>query len=459
MRISKLTIHNIGIIEHEEIKIDKPLLIFYGQICQGKTTILSSVRWVCGGEFPEDILRHGTKDGHIELSFDGGMIRREFYKSKDGSIKARAIEFIRNGRPVPKPVEEIKRLLNPFTLDQDYLVRKSTGERNKYFIELFGVETADLDTAIFNLEREASAIRSELKGYGEIDLTPHKRVDTVALQRQRQEKIEAVNTARQDLESELESINRAQLERIRAVDSEREKVRTFNLQRQAKVDGSSELRDKIAGLKAELAKQEELLKTTETWLASNPPKDTPADVAPVDTSKLRQDIDKLRVADTTEIDQQIAEAGAANVRAEQYDKNVTRDKERQGKAEKLNSQEADLKKLREAKLERLTTINDTCKIPGLKFTDGGDFVYQETTASMLSTSQLLLLSKELSGLYPEGLGLQLIDRGESLGKSIFGLIDRAKKEEKTILATVVGERPAQAPDDVGVFVVEQGKIS
>ena len=38
---------------------------------------------------------------------------------------------------------------------------------------------------------------------------------------------------------------------------------------------------------------------------------------------------------------------------------------------------------------------------------------------MLSTSQIMRLSGELSSLYPQGFGLELIDRAESLGKSIF----------------------------------------
>ena len=45
-----------------------------------------------------------------------------------------------------------------------------------------------------------------------------------------------------------------------------------------------------------------------------------------------------------------------------------------------------------------------------------------------------------------------------MGKSIFALIERATAEEKTILATVVGEKPATTPDGVGVFVVEGGQV-
>jgi hypothetical protein len=68
------------------------------------------------------------------------------------------------------------------------------------------------------------------------------------------------------------------------------------------------------------------------------------------------------------------------------------------------------------------------------------------------------LSSLLSARYPAGLGVELIDRAESLGKSIFEFVSRAVSEQKTILATVVGERPANAPEQVGVFVVEKGKV-
>ena len=92
------------------------------------------------------------------------------------------------------------------------------------------------------------------------------------------------------------------------------------------------------------------------------------------------------------------------------------------------------------------------------FDETGDFTYDGTQAGMLSTSQLMQLSSELSALYPEGLGVELLDGAESLGKSVFEFVNRAKAENKTILATIVGERPAKVPENIGVFVVEEGKV-
>jgi len=44
------------------------------------------------------------------------------------------------------------------------------------------------------------------------------------------------------------------------------------------------------------------------------------------------------------------------------------------------------------------------------------------------------------------------------GRSIFNYVQKAKDEQKTILATIVGERPSQVPENIGVFVIEKGRV-
>ena len=97
MKVKQLKIVNIGMIESETIELNKPLIIFYGEIRAGKSTLLNAVRWVCGGSFPADIIRHGQTEAEIELTLENGSLRREFYRSSDGSTRARALVFIRDG--------------------------------------------------------------------------------------------------------------------------------------------------------------------------------------------------------------------------------------------------------------------------------------------------------------------------------------------------------------------------
>ena len=242
MKPTKLIIKNIGKISDTLIEINKPLILFYGEIKQGKTTILNCVRWVCGGEFPGDIISHGAKEGEIELHFDGGMIGRSFYRAKTGETKARAVVFVKNGKPVSSPVAEIKRLLNPFLLDQDFLRNKTELERKQYFTELFAVDTTELDTELFNSQRDAQALRLKIAGYGEIDLT----------------KVEPVDTAK--IQSKLSSIRAAHAAAVDEWEEANEKIktnnRTFDDYHRYIEDNAAEigeLEKKISALKSENA--------------------------------------------------------------------------------------------------------------------------------------------------------------------------------------------------------------
>lgn len=425
MKPTKLIIKNIGKIASETIDINKPLILFYGEIKQGKTTILNSVRWVCGGEFPADIIRHGEKEGEIELHFDGGMITRSFYRSKDGTTKARAVTFVKNGRPVPSPVAEIKRLLNPFLLDQDFLRNKTELERKQYFTELFSVDTTALDNELFNNQREATTLRAKIGGYGEIDLTSHNFVNAAALA----EKLAAINAEHERQRKEITETNRITRERNASVKSNDESIQRT--------------KDEIGELENKILASREKLKSYERWKEMYPEKgETPEPLLP----------------DTSVLNREISEAGAQNVRAEQYAANKKRSEAKTADETALAALEKRGREIKTDKQAKLKSIGDSCGINGLSFDESGNFIYDKTTAGMISDSQIMRLSSELSALYPDGFGLDLIDRAESLGKSIFEFVDRAKAENKSILATIVGEKPAKVPADVGVFVVEEGKL-
>jgi len=144
MRVTSLTIKNVGLIADTKINFDKPLLVFYGEIKQGKSTLLNAVRWCFGGEFPQDIIRHGAEEAEVTIALDNGSITRSWYRGKGGT-KARPIVFVRGGEAVRNPVAEIKTLLNPFLLDQDHLRNMNELARKKFFSELFPIDTAALD--------------------------------------------------------------------------------------------------------------------------------------------------------------------------------------------------------------------------------------------------------------------------------------------------------------------------
>lgn len=426
MKVTTLTIQNIGLIAGECIMLNKPLILFYGEIQQGKTTILNAVRYVLGGAFPADLLRHGAESGFIQLDFENGYVRREFYRGENGEVKSRPVTFVRDGVRVARPVAELQKFLNPFLLDQEHLARMTELERKKFFSTLFNTDTTALDEEASKCEQEARELRAKVKGYGDIKPEAVERVNVEELRACRASILEA----HQGSVKSVAATNAGRSEHNRQISEATESLDAW----------VTEVERLTIALKD--AKNE--VDRAQLFLKHNQPLDILVTPPAPDTSKL---------------DEQISTAAANNVRADQYDKDKKRLEQKLADEKQVLALERRLRAIRDEKIGRLEELSSSCGVPGLKFLGMGDFTFEGTTPGMLSTSQLMKLSSALSALYPAGLGVDLIDRGESLGKSIFELVERAQKEDKTILATVVGERPATVPERVGVFVVSNGKVT
>lgn len=457
MKAIKLIVKNIGIVADATIELNKPLIIFYGEIRQGKTTLLNAVKWVFGGSFPTDIIRTGESEASITLALDCGTIHRSFYRAKSGEVKARAIVFEKNGAPVKDAVAEIKKLLNPFLLDQNHLIEMSELERKKYFVSQFSVNTEDLDKQIAHSELLATETRSKLRGYGDIDLTVVAEPPVVHVLRAQKDDLI------QDHERKLNVLRGEVAARRRAY---QEEVNNTTLANKEAVERSHHIREaqkRLAEYTASVLEHERCLVSARDgvasyakWLQEHPLIPEQPAPAALDLFVLEGGL-SVR-CNTDAIDLAISQAEAQAVRYAHYQGNLKRQQARAADEAAIKHLEAATRELRTKRIARLKTVSRESGIPGLEFDEAGNFSYEGTQAGMLSTSQLMKLSSQLSALYPEGFGLDLIDRAESLGKSIFAFVDRAKAENKTILAAVVGERPAEIPEEIGVFVVENGVV-
>ena len=443
MNKGKLEVKNLGIIEDVVVNIDKPLVIFYGDCLQGKTTLLNAIRLLFGGAFPDDLLRHGEEEGYAQLSTDTFSLRREWYRGKkDSIVKARALIFIRNGEIVKEPFDEIRKLINPFMLNQNYLIDMNEPDRNKFLLDLMGADTTDIDTRIEAVESRAKDLRAEIRGFGAVDVTPVPQAegeDEVRNEmRQRTNAWQAQCITIRERNAGVEQIVRTRShlqQRLEAVESN--------------VRGTTST---VERLKTELATAEEQLKSFTAMAEEVKAK---LQILPVDACVLEATPPQPDVSDLTE---RLSNIKASRVQYEAWQERVKRHASQEARKAELETQIEALRKMRAERVAALGKLNEACKIEGLRFNEAGDLFYEDTSAGMLSTSQLMRLSSALSSLYPKGLGLELLDRGESLGTSIYRYIDRAKNEALTVLATVVGEKPAIVPEDVGVFVVEAGKV-
>lgn len=464
MKALSLTVKNIGLVADAQIEFNKPLLLFYGEIQQGKTTLLNAVKWVFGGAFPSDIIRTGESEALVRLALDCGYIERQWYRARDGSTKARPVVFERNGAPVANPVAEIKKFLNPFLLDQDYLRNMSELERKKYFAATFAVDTVELDAAIQAREAKAQEVRAKLKGYGDIDLTSVPKPEGLELlQARRKEIIDSHQGNIRAAHDEVAKRRFAYDKQIEAVNLDNSCIREHNYQVESKTKRVTLLFSEIKELNAEILRltqkrdrSVEEFDCAQEWLAQNDPKPLLSAPQPPAMSDLLAILESQ--AATAEVDEAISRGLADQVRYEQYLANQTRASKRAQDEAEIEALDAEVRELRKNKIAKLKQSSEATGIAGLEFDEAGNFRFEGSEAGMLSTSQIMRLSSLLSAKYPPGFGVDLIDRAESLGKSILSFVERAQNENKTILAAIVGERPAEAPAEVGVFIVEKGVV-
>jgi hypothetical protein len=461
VKAKKLSIKNVGIIENVAIELDRPLLLFYGDLRQGKTTILNAFKWCLGGAFPADIIRHGAKEASVVFEFcdEGGpgSISRSWYINKEGVTTARPVSFIRAGKPVSSPDREIKTFLNPYLLDSDFLKNMTEAERKAYFVKLFGVDTSDIDKEVDAAADEAKTLRIEIKAFGEIDTTEVLPVDTTALKTERDAITGAHASAVAEHRKAVDALESAHRQTCDATAAANREAAKHNDDRKRGTAKLAELDKTIKDLELSLKAARESHQKVFDWLKVNPEKaETPIPARPeLPPAPI--------VPDTGAIDEQLSEAAAVAVRVEQYQKNLKREQEKTKKETSLKTLEDKQRDLKKKKVARLAEAGTKSGIAELAFNEDGSFSYKGTSHGMLSTSQLMDLSQELSALYPAGFGLDLIDRAESLGfaigKNVMEFVEKARREEKTIMAAIVGERPATAPPEVGVFVVTEGKVS
>jgi DNA repair ATPase RecN len=452
MKPTKLIIKNIGCIEDITLEITTTLVLFYGDIRQGKSTILNCIRWLFGANIPNDLIRHGEKEAYIRLDFSQGFVERSFYINKEGKQTARSIEAYLNNKKMSQT--ELTMLANPFLLDQDFFKNKTNTEKYRYFLEIFAIDTTEIDNKYFDVDKKAKELRSEIKGMGEINPVLIEQVDIESLNRQKQQIKDLLN------KKYLENKNKND-----------ELRKDFNSKKEnAKQEYDLSYKD-MNDKNALVSKAESYLQLLINigyngeevfyWIQSLPK------VKEVKLKEVEEPNYISELPDDSElikIEEKITQASIINVHYEQYQKDLIKKSIKETKELELKMHEHTLRDLKKEKVLKLKTISD--KIPGLTFDETGNFSYLDTSADMLSDSQLIELSSTLSALYPDGISIELIDRGESLNlastnkanASIKKLIDYADQNKRNVLVTVVGDKPAKIEPEIGVFTVEQGKL-
>lgn len=427
----KLTIENIGIISHIEIPFGVPIIKLYGRIQNGKTTILNAVRWLTGTSLPSDLIRHGEDEGFIRIDYENDTyIERSFYRGKNGEIKARAVTFIREGVAVEKPAKVLKNMSEGFVSNQDTFNNLSLDDKRKYFVNTLGLDTDKEDKRLTEIVAEAKVIRKTIKDVGTV-----KKLDPV----EEPESVDTLIAKRKEITERNEKTNLKYLQLVKGRESVIAAKADAVAERKLKEHRLKELKAKFAEIKAEGEKLQQELKEQNVEPA-------PTEV-PIPT-----------LESTEEIDSALNKIAEDTIAFNEYIESVkVAEQVAQHKA-KMSKLEKEKKAIEKEKGEKLIALNDKHGIDGLVFHSDGKITYKDTALDMLSDSQQFSISYELASAQINELGILPLDRAESLGRSIDDYIHHAKAQGFTVLASIVGECPAEKEEEVGVFVVQNGEI-
>ena len=454
MKVRKLIIKNIRKIKDVELNFDQPLVILYGEVEQGKTTFLDAIKILFSKGFPADLITHGEKEASIELVLESGVISRSFYVSKEGEIKGRAIKAIVDNQILK--ATDLQKMFNPFQLNQDFLKEMTAIERKRFFVDLFGIDTSTLDAEIKEKESVAKDLRAEIKGIGEIEVIEIEKPDSEAI-------LKKLEYAKNNFVSEEEKINlknkelKASFEELKA--KELESIQAFNKEQREISDKNKTITDKAKALFHDFTEFKEFIDfpaIKEFIKKLNPAKEEKTLINTIKEPEFTTIDEKFNI-EIDKIKTELSTLEVQEFKYEEYKKQLKKQADKDDKKQSLLKIEAETKALRLHKIAKLAEYGS--KIEGLEFNESGTLVFEGSENDNLSTSQIVRLGSKVSSLFPDSLlDLELLDRAESLGKKIFDFIDKAKNENKTILATIVGETPATTPEDVGVFVVEDGNL-
>ncbi len=119
MQLKRIKIENIRSIKKEEIDLPPSIILFYGDIGSGKSSVLKAIEFALFGALTaadlkaDSILRRGENKATVELEFsiDGNeyIIKRMLSKSKKGSISQKSGILTINGEMTTYATTDLKR--------------------------------------------------------------------------------------------------------------------------------------------------------------------------------------------------------------------------------------------------------------------------------------------------------------------------------------------------------------
>jgi len=324
-------------------------------------------------------------------------------------------------------------------------------------MDLFKIDFSELDKQLQALEQDRLLCGRELKKFGDLDEEKPERVDRI--------NITELLAKKQKLEKENEAV-REQYEKERA--KELKAVESFNVEQRNKKSAIEEANRKLESLHDQERDCKDEIKHLEQLLMEAKTKARRLDAEITETLQMVEQLPEPEsekplstllpipeYADTTELDHQIAQAGAINEKAEAYERWLQKKKEKEGKQKEYETYTGKIKTIRDQKLEMLRAVNTG--VDGLEIRENGLY-YNDVYSENWSDSEAIRISSELCLAQMPRLRAIFIDRFESFDKESRETIAKWAdgKDIQAIVTVVEDDIPEGKFDEF--FWIENGKV-
>ncbi len=158
MKITRLTIKNIGKIEAVEINPETNAVIIQGKNEAGKSTVLDSIFVALTGKRPDDFIRHGQNEGLIVVDLDMYRVKRTFKPNKT------ELEVInKNGVPYSGAPALLKKLIGVIAFDPLEFAGMRPADQANMLLQAANVNLEKYQAARSTAYDERTAVNRDVK--------------------------------------------------------------------------------------------------------------------------------------------------------------------------------------------------------------------------------------------------------------------------------------------------------
>ena len=370
VKINELELENVKRIKAVKIEpTENGLTIVGGKNNQGKTSVLDAIAWALGGNKfkPSQPNREGSVlPPNLKITLNNGLIVTR--TGKNSSLKVTDPEGSKSGQQI------LNKLIGEMALDVPKFMASTPKEKANYLLNILGI-----GEELTKLEMQERKIYDDRRAIGQIALQKQKYAD----------ELQDYPDAPKELVSASELIKQQQTIMAHNAENQRKRMNQKSIYQEYKAAEGN-----VIALEAQLTEAKRKLdKLTDNLETAN------------------KDIVDLVDESTDELEENIKEIDAINVKVRANVDKERATKEAEEAQQKYEDKSLELKKVREEKMHLLDSVQ--LPLPGLSIEEG-EIVFNGQKWDNMSGSDQLKVSTAIVRKLNPNCGFVLLDKLEQM---------------------------------------------